>query len=86
MSPEKWRKQYTQRGWTKDTIQNTIDKPYTTRQGTNRTTGNKTIVYYNQNGSHVIVDNDTGKVIQVSDRTNPNWKPDSSIQDPYIPD
>jgi D-hexose-6-phosphate mutarotase len=78
-------KQYTDRGWNLGSIQSTIDKSYTTRTGTNRATGNSTTVYYNKDGSYVIVDNGTGKVVQISNRNNPNWKPDQSIQNPYIP-
>jgi hypothetical protein len=86
LTPDQWAKQYTDRGWNLGSIQNAIDSSYTTRKGTNRQTGNSTTVYYNKDGSHVIVDDGTGKVVQISDRNNPNWKPDQSIQDPYIPD
>jgi hypothetical protein len=74
------------RGWTKDTVINTVDKPYTTRISVNKATGNPATVYYTKQGSYVIVD-DVSKVIdQVSDNINPvTWAPDASIMNPYIP-
>ncbi len=83
-SLEQWTKQYSKRGWDEKLIQNTTKKPYTTREGFNKHSGNKTTVYYNKDGSHVIVDKGTKKIIQISDRTKP-WKPDSSIKNPYKP-
>lgn len=83
-SSEQWVKQYTKRGWNEKSIQKTIKNPYTTREGVNKYSGNKTTVYYNKDGSHIIVDNGTKKIIQISDRTKP-WKQDSSIKNPYNP-
>ncbi|GLY09663.1 colicin E5-related ribonuclease [Pseudobacillus badius] len=83
-SSKKWVNQYKKRGWNEKLIVNTMRKPYTTRHGVNKHTGNKTKVYYRKDGSHVIVDSKTKKVIQISDRTKP-WKQDSSIKNPYKP-
>ncbi|WP_156934293.1 colicin E5-related ribonuclease [Paenibacillus zanthoxyli] len=55
------------------------------RQILNRTTGNDATAYFNKDGSYVVVDNGTGKVVQISNKNNPNWAPDKSIVDPYIP-
>lgn len=85
LSNAQWQKQINSRGWSNDSIANTINEPYTTRVATNRATGNSATTFYNQNGSYIIRDNVTGKVIQVSDVANPNWAPDPSIIDPYLP-
>ena len=43
-------------------------------------------VYYRQSGAHVIIDDASGEVIQLSNRFDPkSWIPDDSIVDPYIP-
>jgi RHS repeat-associated protein len=85
LSNSQWQKQINSRGWSNDSIANTINKPYTTRVATNRATGNSATAFYNQNGSYIIRDNVTGKVVQVSDIANPNWTPDPSIINPYLP-
>ena len=84
LSKQQWEKQYTQRGWTEESIKNTIQNSYTTREAVNRTTGNKSTVYYNEDGSYVIKDDITGKIVQISDRNDTNWKPDNSIINPYM--
>lgn len=84
-SAQQWEKQFTERGWNKNSIQSTVDNPYTTRKATNRTTGNDATAYFNKDGSYVVIDNGTGKVVQISNKNNPNWTPDKSIIDPYIP-
>jgi len=74
------------RGWNETSVKNTIDSPYTTRRSTNLATGNSATVYYQQNGSHVIVDDVTNDIVQVSDALNPSeWISDSNIVNPYNP-
>jgi hypothetical protein len=85
LSNSQWQKQITGRGWSNDSIANTINEPFTTRLATNRATGNAATAYYNQNGSYVIRDNTTGKVVQISDIASPSWIQDPSIVDPYMP-
>ena len=58
----------------------------TTRKSTNKANGNSATTYYNVDGSYMVVDDGTGEVIQVSDRTDPtDWIPDNVIQAPYRP-
>ena len=74
------------RGWTEQSVRDTVDSPYTTRTSTNKATGNPCTVYYTKDGSYVIVDDVTKEVVQVSNNINPSaWIPDASIVDPYIP-
>jgi Colicin E5 ribonuclease domain len=78
--------QVARRGWTPDAIDQTVNNPFTTRQAVNKATGNPATAYFNKDGSHVIRDNVTGDLVQLSDRLNPgSWIPDSVIVDPYIP-
>lgn len=78
--------QITSRGSSERIIENTIGAPYTTRAATNKATGGSATVYYRESGAHVIVDDATSEVVQLSNRFNPrNWIPDDSIVDPYMP-
>ncbi len=72
------------RGWTFESITKTVNEPFQIRTSINRATGNTATVYYDKDGSYVIVDNITNEIVQVSNRFDPNWKPDISIIDPYI--
>ncbi|MCM1126202.1 MAG: hypothetical protein NC429_06980 [Lachnospiraceae bacterium] len=79
--------QMNSRGWAEDLIRNIVDNPYTTRISINKATGNFVTVFYTQQGSYVIVDDDIKAIVQISDNINPStWAPDLSIVDPYIPD
>ncbi|WPV64848.1 colicin E5-related ribonuclease [Chitinophaga sp. LS1] len=73
------------RKWTGELIDETILHPYTTRVSTNKATGVESTVFYQENGSYVIRENNTNKIIQISDRTVPDWIPDDNIINPYIP-
>jgi len=73
------------RGWTEAAIRNTVNNPYTTRSAINRATGNDATAFFNLDGSHVIIDNITREVVQISNRFDPAWIPDSSIINPFIP-
>ncbi len=88
LSPEQWLKQVSSRGWNEEMLANTINNPYTTRTAFNRygsSVGSPATAYYNQNGAYVVVDDISGKIIQVSDFFNPNWIPDASIINPFKP-
>ena len=65
----KIKRQMTKRGWTQERIKNTIENPYTTREASNKATGNKATVY----------------IVQISDIFDKNWVPDSTIINPYVP-
>ena len=78
--------QIARRGWTRDGIDQTINHPFTTRPAFNKATGNPATAYFNRDGSHVIRDNVTGDLVQLSDRLSPgSWIPDSVIINPYFP-
>jgi hypothetical protein len=73
------------RGWTEDSINSTVKKPYTTREATNKANGNDGTAFFNKDGTYVVRDNKTGDIIQVSNRNDPGWLPDATISNPYIP-
>ena len=77
--------QMERRGWTMNSVESLIMSPYTTRSSINRATGNSATAYFDEYGNYVIVDDLTNEIVQVSDRNDPNWIPDSSIKDPYRP-
>lgn len=70
-------KQIGPRGWTKDSISETINNPETTHPVWDYTTGDKlpATAYVQRGGGYVVVNDSTGEIVQVSDLTNPNWKP-----------
>ncbi|SFO39145.1 RHS repeat-associated core domain-containing protein [Paenimyroides ummariense] len=78
-------KQMERRGWTKESIHETVNNAYTTRGATNRATGNRATAYFRKDGSYIVRDNVTNEVIQVSNRLDPKWIPDATITNPYIP-
>jgi len=82
---DKIRKQMESRGWTENTIKQTLDDSFTTRVATDKATGNAATAYYNADGSYVVADNITGKVIQISNRFDRAWIPDDTIINPYFP-
>ncbi|MCL6600922.1 MAG: hypothetical protein K6T81_19630 [Alicyclobacillus macrosporangiidus] len=73
------------RGWNEDSIHDTVNNPHTTRPATNKANGNRATAYFNEDGSYVVRDNETKDIIQVSDRNDPKWVPDSTIENPYFP-
>lgn len=85
-SEQKLSNQMDQRGWTRDSVKETVNNPYTTRTSVNKATGNSATVYYNQQGGYVIVDDTTKAIVQISDNINPStWIPDPGIVNPYTP-
>lgn len=73
------------RGWTTEDINNIYSNPYTTRVATDKATGDPATAYYNEEGNYISVNNVTKEVIQVSNKNDLTWKPDSTIEDPYTP-
>lgn len=69
----------------KKSIERTVERPHATSQATNRANGNSSTAYFNKDGSYVVKDNKTGDIIQVSNRNDPNWVPDNTIVNPFIP-
>jgi RHS repeat-associated protein len=82
---DKISRQMSKRGWTASDIDETIESPYTTRSATNKSNNNPATAYFNKDGSYVVRDNESGDVIQISNRNDPNWVPDQTIKNPYRP-
>jgi peptidoglycan hydrolase-like protein with peptidoglycan-binding domain len=81
---EKISQQMGKRGWTNDTLETTVKKPFTTRSAKNKATGNDATAYFNKDGSYVVKHNKTGDVIQIINRNDPDWVPDPTINNPYV--
>ena len=62
-SAQKLQRQMDMRGWTNSSVQETYKVPFTTRDTINRATGNQATVFYNKDGSYVIVDNITKEIV-----------------------
>jgi Colicin E5 ribonuclease domain len=78
--------QIERRGWSEASIRETVQNPHATSAATNKATGNSATAYFNSDGTYVVIDDVTGDLVQLSDRTNPGaWVPDPTIQDPYLP-
>ena len=78
---EKIKNQTEKRGWTEEEIKNTVKKPEQTKQvkdmrfNADGTRNNDTATaYIDRDGNYVIINNKTGDVVQISDKTKPNWK------------
>ncbi|MBN3851328.1 hypothetical protein G3N58_31580 [Paraburkholderia sp. Ac-20342] len=80
--------QLPERGWTTQDNQNAInDGPTGTafdQRSTSKTPvglpGNDTATVYGSKDGYVVVNDRTGEVVQVSDKTDPGWIVDSRIQ------
>ncbi len=77
--------QLTSRGWDQSSIDDIVNNPVHTSTATNRTTGNEATAYFDASGSYIVRDNVTGDLVQMSNRNDPNWIPDATIVDPYVP-
>jgi hypothetical protein len=73
------------RGWDANAINNVVTNSNIIREATNKATGNPATAYFTPDGAYVVVDNITKVVIQISNRFDPNWIPDPTIVNPYIP-
>jgi filamentous hemagglutinin len=74
-------KQMGKRGWTPDLIDETIQNPARKVSTTDtrwKPDGTKmndpATAYIDKNGNYVVRNNETGDIVQVSDRNDPNWK------------
>jgi RHS repeat-associated protein len=65
------------RGWTEESVEETVNSPVETYSVWDYTTGDKqpATAYAAPGGGYVVVNDETGQVVQVSDANNPNWKP-----------
>ena len=78
--------QLTSRGWDQTSINNIVNNPKHTSYAINRNTGGSATAYFDNTGNYIVRDDMTGDLVQMSNRNDPDWIPDSSIRDPYIPD
>ena len=72
--------QLTLRGWTEQQIRETVASP-AIGTSTDNTEGraDPATVYGSRSGGYVVVNDRTRRVIQISDRTDAGWLPDSRI-------
>jgi hypothetical protein len=78
---EKIEAQLGARGWTERQIRKAVDAPPIGISTDN--TGGKAepaTVYGSKRGGYVVVNDMTGRVIQISDKNNPRWVPDDRIE------
>lgn len=72
-SKSAYKNQVAERGWTNQSIADTMNNPVKTGTSVNKYTGNPVTAYYIDDVHYVAVDNVTGKVIQVADMNKANW-------------
>ncbi len=72
-SKGKFKNQVAERGWTNQSIADAINNPVKTGTSINKYTGNFVTAYYINDIHYVALDDVTGKVIQVSDKTKTKW-------------
>ncbi|EAF0970644.1 transposase [Listeria monocytogenes] len=84
-STKKVNNQMKKRGWSEESVKSVVDHPHTTRKSGNKATGNDATVFYDKDGSYVIIDDKTKEIVQISDKFDKNWVPDAGIADPYKP-
>jgi hypothetical protein len=65
--------QMEERGWSDSMIDEAMSSPLKTAQTVDLSTGNSATAYFVSGNQYVVVDNVTGKVVQVSDLTDPGW-------------
>ena len=66
--------QVAERGWTNESIVETINNPIKTDISVNKFTGNPVTKYYCDNNHYVAVDDITHKVVQIADLGKDKWK------------
>jgi filamentous hemagglutinin len=69
------------RGWTEQEIQDAVARPPIGISTDN--TGSRSdpaTVYGSRIGGYVVVNDVTNQIVQISDRTDPGWVPDSRIK------
>ncbi|OLQ22440.1 hypothetical protein AJQ09_11525 [Listeria seeligeri] len=84
-STKKVNNQMKKRGWSEESVKDVVDYPHSTRKSVNKATGNGATVFYDKDGSYVIIDDKTKEIVQISDKFDKNWVPDAGIVDPYKP-
>jgi hypothetical protein len=64
----------------KESINDVINNPSKTGTSVNRATGNPATAFFDENGAYVVKDDVTDSLVQISDKTDPNWKVDPEIK------
>jgi len=86
IEPKK-QEQADERGWTIGGIQDVLDNPVDTAPALDKTSGNSdgepATNYYAKDGYYVVRNNRTGKIVQVSNRNDPDWKDQTTDQPVY---
>jgi len=72
---DKIKKDMSDRGWTARDIQDMFDNPSHTYSVKDLATGDPATAYARSRNDYVVVNDVTGKVVHVSDRNDPGWKP-----------
>jgi hypothetical protein len=70
--------QIAQRGWTEQSIEETVANPVETHEVWDVAGGagrEPATAYVNSDGTYVVVNDETGRVVQISDANRPGWKP-----------
>ncbi len=73
------------RRWNADLIDDVISRPIHTSPAWNKAKNTPATAFFEKDGSHVVRDNITSEIIQISKRGDPNWMPDATIANPYKP-
>ena len=68
-----YKNQVAEKGWTNQTIADTINNSVKTATSVNKYTGNPVTAYYIDDVHYIAIDDITGKVIQVADMNKANW-------------
>ena len=76
------RNQIAERGWSEESIVDTVNNPSATRSSINKSNGNSATAYYDSDGNYVVVDDETGQIVQMQDKGADDWVPDNTIDDP----
>jgi RHS repeat-associated protein len=77
--PSSKAQQIIDRGWSSDSIKDTVRDPAMTRTTAynpkvyNKANGNPVTYYYRQDGNYVVIDDVTGQLVQISDTGDPDW-------------
>ncbi|HAK72623.1 MAG TPA: hypothetical protein DCP36_01805, partial [Sporomusaceae bacterium] len=79
--PKKIGKQMNKRGWTEDSIKDTLNDPVKTVKtqdtrwlpGAEKPLNDPATAYYAKDGSYVVRNDKTGEITQISNKNDPNW-------------
>lgn len=72
--PGKISNQMKSRGWTENSVNETINNPARIMKTVDLKTGDPATAYFNAKNHYVVVNNVNGEIVQVSNQTLTNWK------------